>query len=120
MEDLKLFDSELKFMNIVWDNEPVSSMELMRLCMTKLKWKKSTVFTMLKKMCEKGFAQNDRSTVTALVPREAVQAAESARVIEENFAGSLPGFLVSFLGGKKLSAEETERLKQLIEEHRED
>ena len=119
MENKRLFESEFRFMSIVWDNEPVSSMKLVELCGESLKWKKSTTFTMLKKMCEKGFAKNENATVTSLVPRSEVLAAESAHVIEETFGGSLPGFLVSFLGNRKISDEETERLKALIEEHRE-
>ena len=114
MEDIRLFDSEFRFMTLVWDNEPVSSMKLVELSEKEMKWKKSTTFTMLKKMCEKGFA------LTSLVSREEVQAAESERVIERTFAGSLPEFLVSFLGSKKLSLEETERLKKLIDEHKEE
>ena len=120
MEELRLFESEFRFMTLVWDNEPVSSMKLAELCAAELKWKKSTAFTMLKKMCEKGYARNDRAVVTSLVSREAVRTAESERVVENTFAGSLPNFLVSFLGSKKLSREETERLIRLIEEHREE
>ena len=120
MEKNRLFESEFRFMTLVWDHEPVSSMKLVELCAKELKWKKSTTFTMLKKMCEKGFAKNESATVTSLVSREEVRAAESERVIENTFAGSLPSFLVSFLGGKKLTREETERLKRLIEEHREE
>ncbi len=120
MEDIRLFDSEFRFMTLVWDNEPVSSMKLVELCEKEMKWKKSTTFTMLKKMCEKGFALNRGAVVTSLVSREEVQAAESERVIERTFAGSLPEFLVSFLGSKKLSLEETERLKKLIDEHKEE
>ena len=120
MDDKRLFESEFRFMSLVWDNEPVSSMKLAELCAEKLKWKKSTAFTMLKKMCEKGFAKNNRAVVTSLVTREEVWTAESERVVENTFAGSLPNFLVSFLGSKKLSREETERHKKLIDEHRED
>ena len=117
MEDTKLFESEFRFMTLVWDNEPVSSMKLVELCAAEMKWKKSTTFSMLKKMCEKGFARNDRAVVTSLISREEVWKVESERVVENTFSGSLPNFLVSFLGSKKLSREETERLVRLIEEH---
>ena len=120
MEDKRLFESEFRFMTLVWDNEPVASMKLVELCAEEMKWKKSTTFTMLKKMCEKGYAQNDHAVVTSLISREEVRTAESERVVETTFAGSLPNFLVSFLGGKKLSQEDTERLIRLIEEHREE
>ena len=120
MDDKRLFESEFRFMTLVWDNEPVASMKLVALCAAELKWKKSTTFSMLKTMCDKGFAQNDHAVVTSLVSREAVRTAESEHVVENTFAGSLPNFLVSFLGSKKLSREETERLIRLIEEHREE
>jgi predicted transcriptional regulator len=120
MEDKRLFESEFRFMTLVWDNEPVSSMKLVELCAAGMKWKKSTTFSMLKTMCEKGFARNDHAVVTSLISREEVWTAESERVVENTFAGSLPNFLVSFLGTKKLSREETERLINLIAEHREE
>ena len=120
MEDKRLYEGEYRFMSVIWDNEPLPSGRLAELAREALGWKKSTTFTMLKKMCEKGFAQNDRAVVTSLVSREAVRTSESERVVENTFAGSLPKFLVSFLGSKKLSREETERLIRLIEEHREE
>jgi predicted transcriptional regulator len=119
MEELKLCGSDYRFMRIVWDFEPVSSGALVQLCAEKLGWKKSTVYTTLKKLCEKGFTQNTNAVVTALVPRERVQAYESAQVVERAFSGSLPQFLVSFLGGRTLSEKEAEELKRLIDAHRE-
>jgi len=74
---------------------------------------------MLKKLCEKGFAENKHSTVRSLVARESVQKAESERIVEQTFSGSLPGFLVAFLGGKTISESEAEELKRLIDSHRE-
>ncbi len=119
MEELKLCESDYRFMTVIWDNEPVASGNLVELCARELGWKKSTTYTTLKKLCEKGFAQNKETIVTALVKREAVQAYESERFVERAFNGSLPGFLASFLGGKTISEKEAARLKQLIDEHKE-
>lgn len=120
MENKRLCESDYRFLRVIWDNEPLSSAKLVSLCAEQLGWKKSTTYTMLKKLCEKGMAKNEDATVTALVPRDAVQAAESEKFVEETFSGSLPGFLVAFLGGKTISAAEAEALKTLIDEHRED
>jgi len=119
MENKRLCESDLRFMTVIWENEPVNSTGLVELCREKLGWKKSTTYTMLKKLCDKGFAKNEDAVVTSLVPQGDVQAAESELFIEQTFSGSLPGFLVAFLGEKKLSDREAEELKQLIDEHRE-
>lgn len=119
MEDFKLCESDFRFMSVIWDTEPVQSGDLVKLCMQRLGWKKPTTYTTLKKLCERGFAKNEDTIVTSLVPREQVQAYESNRFVERTFAGSLPGFLVSFLGGRSLSRQEAEQLKKLIDEHQE-
>ena len=118
MEELKLCESDYRFMNVIWDHEPLGSGELVSLCSEILGWKKSTTYTTLKKMCEKGFAENRDTVVRALIPRERVRAFESERIVERAFAGSLPGFLAAFLGGKTISDEEAAELKRLIDEHR--
>ncbi len=105
-------------MCVIWDNEPLASGELVKLCSEKFDWKKSTTYTMLKKMCDKGFAKNDGSTVTSLVSKDRVQAFASEHFVEQTFGGSLPNFLVSFLGGKKISEKEAEELKKLIDSHK--
>lgn len=116
MEKYKLFDAEYKFVSIIWDNEPINSTELVKLCADKLGWKKSTTYTVLKKLCERGILQNRDATVTALVRREDVQRYESKAVLEKTFDGSLPKFLTAFLSGRKLSEQEAEELKRIIEE----
>ena len=120
MEMLKLCESDHRFMTVIWDNEPLSSGELVNICARELGWKKSTTYTVLKKLCEKGFTKNADTVVTALIPRSEVQAYESERFIERSFGGSLPGFLTAFLGGKTISAKEAAELKRLIDEHKED
>lgn len=118
MNDLKLCESDYRFMSVIWDSEPLSSRHLVELCAERLNWKKATTYTTLKKLCDKGFAKNENTTVTSLVPRESVQAFASEHFVSHTFAGSLPMFLVSFLGGKTISEEEAAELKRLIDEHR--
>lgn len=119
MEPKRLHDGELRFLNIIWANEPVSSGDLVGLCQQELGWKKSTTYTMLRRMADKGLLVNENAVVRTLVTRDEVRAAESEYVVEQTFSGSLPGFLVAFLDGRKLSQREAEELKRLIDEHRE-
>lgn len=119
MEPLKLCESDYRFMTVIWDHEPVQSGKLVELCSQRLGWKKPTTYTTLKKLCERGFAKNENTVVTALVPREQVQAYASEHFVEHTFSGSLPGFLAAFLGNKTLSDREAEELKRLIDAHRE-
>lgn len=118
--ELKLCESDYRFMCVIWDSEPLTSGELVAQCQERLGWKKSTTYTVLKKLCEKGFARNENSTVTALIPRQQAQAYASEHFVEHTFGGSLPGFLASFLGGRTISEQEASQLKKLIDEHRED
>ena len=119
MESKRLSYGEARFLDVIWASEPVPSGRLVELCREKLGWKKSTTYTRLRLLEEKGYVKNEDTVVTSLLSREEVQAAESAYVVAETFSGSLPGFLVSFLGGKTISAEEAEELKKLIDEHKE-
>lgn len=115
MEDLKIGEIEYRFMCIIWDNEPLGSGELVHMAEKELGRKKSTTYTTLKKLSQKQLIQNVDSMVTSLVPREKMQVYRSEKFVENTFDGSLPGFLVSFLGGKKLSAKEAENLKKIID-----
>ena len=119
MESKRLSYGEARFMDIIWDCEPVPSGRLVELCRERLGWKKSTTYTRLRLLEEKGYVRNENATVTALLSRREVQESESNYVVEQTFSGSLPGFLVSFLGGKTISEAEAEELKRLIDEHRE-
>ena len=119
MENLKLCESDYRFMTVIWDNEPLPSGKLVALCREQLNWKKPTTYTILRKMSERGFAQNNNTIVTSLVSRDEAQAYASERFIDRTFNGSLPKFLVAFLGEKKLSEKETEELLALINEHKE-
>jgi len=116
MEEYKLFDAEYKFASIVWENEPVNSTELVKLSLEKLGWKKSTTYTVLRKLCERGILKNENAVVSAVVKKEDAQKFESQTVIERTFDGSLPRFLTAFLGDRKITPKEAEELKKIIEE----
>ena len=119
MEYKQLCESDYRFMEIIWANEPVSSGELVGLCREALGWKKSTVYTMLKKTAEKGLVENRDSLVRALIPQSQAMAMESTQFVEQKFSGSLPRFLCAFLGEKPLSRQEAQELYQLIQAHEE-
>ena len=120
MSDLLLSESEYRIMDIIWDNAPVESGQLVKLCESKLSWKKSTTYTMLKKLIDKDLVKNTDSVVTVVVPREKVQSHESEHVVKRSFGGSLPAFVNAFLGNGKLSKKEADELINLIESHMSD
>lgn len=119
MENYKLFDAEMKFMDIVWRNEPLSSRQLAVLCEQRLGWKRTTTYTVLKKLSDRGMVQNEDTIVTALVKREQVQQYESGAVVDRAFGGSLPSFIAAFVSGHGLSEEDAEEIRQLIARCRE-
>ena len=119
MDKLNLCESEYRFASIVWENEPLGSGELVKLSRDQLGWKKSTTYTVLKKLCEKKVLQNEESMVSALVKQEQVQKFESEQFLNKTFNGSLPQFIASFMSGKKLSKAEAEALKKLIDSYKE-
>ena len=116
--DLKLCDSEYRFMLLVWETEPVRSGDLVKISHDGLGWKKSTTYTVIKKLAERGFLQNEDTIVSSLVPKEKCQAVESDYFVERTFEGSLPGFIAAFLGGKTISEKEAEEIKRMIDEHK--
>ena len=116
MAEYQIWDSEYRFMCIVWENAPIGSGKLVELCAAELGWKKSTTYNAIRKMCEKGLIRNEEALVTVLVPKERVQTEESGAFIARTFAAS-----DNILNGDKvffLSAEEAEELKSLIDAHR--
>lgn len=116
MEEYKLYDAESKFLDIIWELEPINSTELTRVCLEKLGWKKSTTYTMIRKMASKGVLKNENAIVTSLINKEQVQKYESEAVLEKTFDNSLPTFIAAFLQDKKLSKKEAEEIKKMIEE----
>ena len=115
MSDGKMGAAELRFADIIWENEPVSSTRLAEISGQKLGWKKSTVYTVLKRLCEKGFFKNKDGTVSSLISKNDFYARQSEKFVEENFEGSLPAFLAAFTSRKKLTCEEYESLKKMID-----
>lgn len=118
MEELALCDSEMRLMNIIWDEAPIESGRLVKLSLDKLNWNKSTTYTILRKLGSKGLVSNENSIVSVLIPKENVQVYESNRVIDKAFSGSLPKFVASFLGNKSLSCEEADELINLINSYK--
>jgi len=113
-------ESEYRFMEILWKEEPVSSMDLVRLCGERLDWKKSTTYTVIRKLSEKQIVCSENTIVRALVSRDCIQRQESRHFLERKFGGSLPSFIAAYLQDKKLTREEAERLQKLIRDATED
>ena len=107
-------------MDLVWESEPVSSMKLAELCLEKLGWKKSTVFTMIKKLSHKGLIKSENAVVTSLLGRREIESSESSLFVSRTFGGSLPCFVAAFLGGgNRISPEDASELRRLIDEYEE-
>lgn len=118
MIEYKLGEVEMKFADIIWENEPLSSGQLVKLCEEILQWKKSTTYTILRRVCDRGLFQNEDGIVTSNVSKMEFLSNKSEQFVEETFQGSLPGFIAAFTSQRKLSDEEVEELKQLIERNR--
>ena len=119
MEELRIGAVESKVADIIWNNEPIPSGELVKLCNQKLEWKKSTTYTMLKRLCERGIFKNENGVVSSILTKEEFGAAQSERIIEDTFDGSLPAFIAAFASRKKLSAKDVEEIQKMIDEIRE-
>lgn len=115
MEERKLGPVELRFAELIWENAPISSGELVKLCARELEWKKSTTYTVLKKLCGQGLFQNQRGTVTVLVSRQDYQARQSKQFVADTFSGSLPAFLAAFAQGAPLSQKDIADIRALID-----
>ena len=116
MEGVKLFDAEYRFMDLLWELGPINSTELVKICLKEVGWKKSTTYSMIKRLSERGIVKNEKAVVAALATREQVQKYESEAVLEKAFDGSLPLFITAFLSDKKLSREEAAEIVAMIEE----
>ncbi len=119
MSDLSMGTVEARFADIIWDNEPISSSELAKKSEELLGWKKSTSFTVLKRLCDKGIFANAKGTVTSVISKNDFYAAQSERFVNESFGGSLPAFFAAFTSKKPLKPEEVLQLKKLIDEYKE-
>lgn len=118
MEKIKIFEAEYKFMNIIWDNEPVGSPELVMLANEQLGWKKSTTYTVLRRLSERGAIENNNTVVTSLVTREEVMYMESQEHINKIYEGSMKLFFSTFLKKEKLSDDELDELKNIIDKYK--
>lgn len=119
MNVYKLAESEEKFAELIWENEPIGSGDLVKLCEKEMNWKKSTTYTVLKKLCERGIFQNNNAIVSSIMTKDEYYAKQSIRFVEDTFGGSLPKFLTAFMGGRKLNKHQAEELKKLIDDYRE-
>lgn len=119
MGTYQMGEIESIFAAIIWENEPITSTELVKRAEEKLAWKKSTTYTVLRRLCEKGIFRNEKGTVTSLLSKEEFYAVQSEQFVEETFGGSLPAFFAAFTSRKKLTAEEATKLRKMIEEYEE-
>lgn len=120
MQDYELGAVQREFAEQIWAREPIGSGELVKLCSEKFEWKKSTTYTVLRKLCEKGIMKNEDGVVSSVVSREAFYAAKSGQFVDETFKGSLPAFIAAFASGKKLSRKEVDEIQQMIDDFREE
>lgn len=117
---MSLGQIESRFADIIWINEPITTGELVKLAQKQLTWKRTTTYTILKRLCEKGLFINTDGTVTSLISKEDFYAKQSEKFVNETFDGSLPAFIAAFSKRKKLSEEEINKLQELITKMKED
>lgn len=120
MSELKLGAVESRFADMIWANEPLTSGELVKLCERELNWKRTTTYTVLKRLCERGIFQNLEGTVSSVIPRSDFYAMQSERFVEETFSGSLPAFIAAFTRRKGLSAQEIAEIRSMIDAYEEE
>lgn len=118
MIEYKLTDTEKKFADIIWQNEPIGSGELVKLCEKEMDWKKSTTYTVLKKLCNKGIFKNIDAKVSSVISKKEYYSKQSVHFVEDTFAGSLPKFLTAFMSQRKLSEKQADELKNLIDDYK--
>ena len=115
METPKIHESEYRFCLIMWEHEPVTAVELVKLCQQQLGWKRTTTYTVIKRLSERGVLKNENGTVTALVSKEEAQEREINTLVEEKFQGSLPAFVAAFTKRKDVSQEELDEVQRMID-----
>ena len=120
MNDYQMGAIESRFADIIWENEPISSTDLSKRSEELLSWKKSTTYTVLKRLCDKGIFQNNKGTVTSLISKQEFYSVQSEKFVAETFSGSLPAFLTAFTARKNLTPEEVAHLKKMVAEYEEE
>lgn len=118
METPKIFESEYRFCLILWENEPVKSSELVRLCKEQLGWKPTTTYTVIKRLSERGVLKNENTIVSSIVSKDEAQASEINEMLEKTFEGSLPAFIAAFTKHRKLSPDEINEVQSMIDRYR--
>lgn len=119
MEKYKLGEMEQRFADLIWENEPVTSRELTELCGEAFNWKRTTTYTMLKRLCNREIFGNEKGTVVSLMSKDDFLAEQGEKFLEEAFKGSLPKFITAFTRRNKLSESEIQEIQHLIDEHKE-
>ena len=120
MGELQMGAVESRFADIIWQNEPIATGELAKRSEELLKWKKTTSYTVLKRLCDKGIFRNNKGVVTSVISRDEFYAVQSERFVEETFKGSLPAFLAAFTKRKRLTEAEVAHLRGIVAEYEED
>lgn len=115
MSTPKIFESEYRFCLILWDNEPISSRELSELCKEKLGWSKTTTYTVIKRLSDRGVLKNENTVVTSLVSKDEAQISEIDELMEKKFEGSIPAFIAAFAKSRRLSEKDIEEINRIIE-----
>ena len=119
MDTPKIFESEYRFCLILWGHEPVNSTKLVQLAKEHLGWSKATTYTVIRRLSERGVVKNENAVVTSLVSKEEAQKSRLNEMVEETFEGSMPAFIAAFSKSKRLSKDEVEQLRQLIDSYEE-
>ena len=117
MEKIELGEVQERFANIIWELEPIKSMALVDVCRARLEWNKSTTFTVLRKLCEKGLFKNENGMVSSCMSKDEFAGVKSRQFVNENFKGSLPAFLAAFVSDKAVSEKEADEIKHMIEDY---
>ena len=111
----KVYEGEYRFLNILWENEHIASPKLVQLCNERLGWKKSTTYTVIKKLIDKGIVKNENTIVSALVTKEEVDRQDSEDLLQRTSKGNIPAFFAAFLKDRKLSKEDVEHIRDIID-----
>lgn len=118
MQKIELGEIQERFANLIWEYEPVKSMDLVKICKERFEWNKSTTFTVLRKLCEKGLFKNENGTVSSVMSKEEFAGVKSRQFVNEHFKGSLPAFLAAFISDKAVSEKEADEIRNMIEEYK--
>ena len=120
MQEYKLGVMEGRFADLIWESAPISTAELVKLCQQECDWKRTTTYTMLKRLCQRGIFQNNNGTVVVLISKEVFSGKQSEQFVEDTFGGSLPAFIAAFVKRRRISDAEADEIQRLIDESREE